>query len=96
MPQIKYSENATLDLVRLFNFLAEKNEDTAKRAIQEIRDSLEQLARMPKIGRPVEHGLRELVIDFGMSGYLALYDFDEMLDEVQVFALRHQLEKDYK
>lgn len=96
MPQIKYSENATFDLIRLFNFLAEKNEETAKRAITEIRNALEKLSFMPKIGRPVGHGLRELVIDFGASGYLALYEFDEMLDEVQVFALRHQLEKDYQ
>ena len=50
----------------------------------------------PKIGRPVEHGFRECIIDFGSSGFLALYDFDEMQDEVVVHAVRHQKENNYK
>ncbi len=51
---------------------------------------------MPKIGHPVEEGFRELVIDFGSSGYLALYDFDEMFDTITVYAVRHQKESDYQ
>jgi hypothetical protein len=50
---------------------------------------------MPKVGRPVEEDFRELIIDFGSSGYLALYDFDEMSDAVTVHAVRHQKENDY-
>lgn len=96
MPRINYSNRANLDLVRLFRFLAEKDVPTAQRAIKEIRDSLTTLARMPKVGRPVEEGFRELIIDFGSSGYLALYDFDERIDAVTVHAVRHQKENDYQ
>lgn len=96
MPRLIYSSRATADLIRLYQFLAEKDAPSAQRAIQEIRDSLADLLRMPKIGRPVEEGFRELVIDFGSSGYLALYDFDERLDSVTVHAVRHQKELDYK
>lgn len=96
MPRLNYSSQASTDLIRLFNFLAEKDVPTAQRAIQEIRDDLAALTRMPKIGRPVEEGFRELVIDFGSSGYLALYDFDEMFDTITVYAVRHQKENDYQ
>ena len=96
MPRINYSNRANLDLVRLFRFLAEKDVPTALRAIKQIRDSITNLGRMPKVGRPVEEGFRELVIDYGSSGYLALYDFDERLDAITVHAIRHQKENDYQ
>ena len=96
MPRINYSNRANLDLVRLFRFLAEKDVPTALRAIKQIRDSITILGRMPKVGRPVEEGFRELVIDYGSSGYLALYDFDERLDAITVHAIRHQKENDYQ
>jgi plasmid stabilization system protein ParE len=95
MPRIVYSARASADLIRLFNFLAEKDVPTAQRAIRQVRDSLTILARMPKIGRPAEEGFRELIIDFGSSGYLALYDFDEVQDAVIVHGVRHQKENDY-
>lgn len=96
MPQLKYSERAQIDIGRLFNFLAEKDSSVALRAIGEIHESLSSLAIIPEIGRPVEDGLRELIIEFGSSGYIALYDFNEMLDEVVIYAVKHQLENDYK
>jgi len=50
------------------------------------------------IGRPVEDydDLRELVIDFGATGYLALYRFEPSLDVVTILAIKHQREDDYK
>lgn len=96
MPHLNYSERARKDLVRLFDFLAEKDQQLAVRAMREIRDAFAPLRHMPKMGRPVEGGLREWVIPFGSSGYIALYDFDEAQDALVVPALRHQLERDYK
>ena len=96
MPRITYSSRASLDLVRLFHFLAEKDISTAQRALQEIRDSLATLSHMPRVGRMVEEGFRELIIDFGSSGYLALYDWDERHDTITVHAVRHQKENDYR
>lgn len=50
------------------------------------------------IGRLVEdHGdLREIVIDFGATGYLAMYRFEPSLDVVTILAIKHQREDDYK
>jgi plasmid stabilization system protein ParE len=96
MPHVNLSARARFDLTRLHRFLAEKDTAVASRAIDEILTSLTPLTRMPKIGRPVEDGLRELVIDFGSSGYLVLYHFDESIDEIVILAVRHQKEFDYK
>lgn len=96
MPQIKYSNRSQIDLRRLFIFLAEKDKSVANLAIKEIHESISTLSVMPEIGRPIQDGLRELIIDFGSSGYIALYEFDEMLDEIVVYAIKHQREDDYK
>jgi plasmid stabilization system protein ParE len=96
MPQLKYSARASKDLIRLFNFLAETDERLAQRALLAIRDAFTPLMHMPKMGRPVAGGLREQIIAFGRSGYVALYDFDEVRDVVVVLAVRHQREVDYK
>lgn len=96
MPQIRYSSRAQIDLGRLFSFLAEKDQGVAGRAIKEIHETLSTLSLMPEIGRPVQNDLRELIIDFGSSGYIALYEFDEILDEIVVYAIKHQREDDYK
>ena len=56
------------------------------------------LTHAPMIGRAVEdhEGLSELVIDFGASGFLALYRFEPALDAVTILAIKHQREADYK
>ena len=96
MPQIRYSNRSQIDLGRLFNFLVEKDQGVAIRAIKEIHESLSTLSLMPEIGRPIQDGLRELIIDFGSSGYVALYEFDEVINEIVVYAIKHQREDDYK
>jgi plasmid stabilization system protein ParE len=98
MPQVKLSARAQSDLSRLHAFLLEKDANAAKRALLVIRDALMPLKHSPLIGRPVEdrEDLRELVIDFGTTGYLAMYLFEANLDAVTVLALKHQREDDYK
>ncbi len=56
------------------------------------------LKHSPYIGRPVEDrdDLRELVIEFGTSGHLAMYSFEPGLDAVTILAIKHQREDDYK
>jgi hypothetical protein len=51
---------------------------------------------IPRIGRPAEQGLRELVISRGKTGYVALYRYDATADRVLVLALRHQPEAGYE
>ncbi len=51
----------------------------------------------PQIGRPLEDSpeLRELVIPFGSTGYVALYRYDKSENVVFVLAFRHQREAGY-
>lgn len=89
------STQAADDLDQLVDFLLAKFPQDAVRTIDLITDALVILEQHPKIGRPVEHGLRELVISRGKSGYLALYQYDEPTGIVVVLAIRHQREQDY-
>ena len=51
----------------------------------------------PELGRPLDDvpELRELIIPFGDSGYVALYHFDPKANSVLVVAFRHQKEAGY-
>lgn len=89
------SVDAADDLDRLVDFLLQDWPESAVVTLDLIVDALAVLAQHPKIGRPIEHGLRELVISRGKSGYLALYDYDELADTALVLAVRHQREHGY-
>ncbi len=55
------------------------------------------LAQHPEIGRPAEDmepEYREWLIDFGDSGYVALYRYDG--ETVLIVAVRHQREAGYQ
>ena len=56
-----------------------------------------QLETNPDIGMPLNdlQELRELIIDFGDSGYVALYRHEPRIDTVYVLAFRHQKEAGY-
>ena len=54
------------------------------------------MAQQPHLGRPVEDmhpAFREWLIDFGSSGYVALYHFDAQY--IAILAVRHQKEAGY-
>ena len=44
------------------------------------------------MGRRIEGDIRELIISYGHTGYVALYRFLVLQDEVRVLSLRHQRE----
>ena len=98
MPLVRLAKRARSDLSRLHTFLATKDTNAAKRAMLSIRESFMPLTHAPMIGRPVEgsEDLRELVIEFGASGFLALYRFEPALDAVTILAVKHQREDDYR
>ena len=48
------------------------------------------------MGRPVEGGLRELIISRRRSGYLARYAWDDVFDRVMVARIRHQRAAGYQ
>lgn len=96
MSRLIWSSAAALDLARLHRFLAQKNAVAARRAIQSIRAGVKNLAAQPQIGRFAENQkteFRELLIEFGDSGYITLYHYAD--DTVTILTVRHQKEIGY-
>lgn len=73
-------------------FLREKYPEAALNAVAAIQSAVETLAAHPLLGRRVEGELRELIISYGQTGYMALYRFAVRRDDVRILALRHQRE----
>jgi plasmid stabilization system protein ParE len=86
------------DLERLYQFLLDASPDSADSAIERIYESLGTLEIIPHSCRKAQSidgiALRELVIKFGRSGYLALFEIRPD-DTVLVLAIKHQRESDY-
>ena len=93
MSRLIWSQQALLDVQRLYRFLAPKNLDAAKRAVKAIRQGVRVLGQQPGVGRPIEDmpdEFREWIIDFGDSGYVARYRINA--DAVTILAVQHQKE----
>ncbi|MFC3104608.1 type II toxin-antitoxin system RelE/ParE family toxin [Salinisphaera aquimarina] len=94
MPRLIVTENAVQGLTRCRRFLEGKAPEAAQRAAEAIIGQFVRLETAPDIGRPMFDApeLRELVISFGDSGYMALYRYEPRYDAVYVLAFRHQRE----
>jgi plasmid stabilization system protein ParE len=95
--RIRFTPEAEEDLLRLYDFLLEKDIGAAERALEAIREAARLLQFSPFSCRKVlrdDPFLRELVIPFGSAGYVALYEI-EGKRIVTVLAVRHQREEDY-
>ena len=95
MVRVTYTPEARADLIRLVEFLMDAGAADPAAVVDDVTHAVEFLVRHPKIGRPLESGLRELVISRGASGYLALYDYSELHDDVLILRIRHQREEGY-
>jgi plasmid stabilization system protein ParE len=93
--QVVYSARGIDNLERAFESLLAGNPTTAEAAAEAIESAVNTLAAHPLVGRRLEADLRELVISFGVTGYIALYRFEVREDTVRVLALRHQQEIGY-
>ena len=98
---VRYSASARDDLKRLYEYLLERattveDLDLAERALGVIVGSVDSLRRSPFIYRKAGRSpfLRELLIPFGRSGYVALFEIEDA-SMVTILAVRHQLEDDY-
>ncbi len=99
---VEISPTAEADLERLFDFLLDQAEtsedlDRAQAAIDAIRAAaLHRLAVTPFSFRKAAHNpaQRELIIPFGATGYVALFEIVSV-SKVVVLAVRHQREEDY-
>ena len=97
--KVRFTRRAEADLLRLYEFLLEHDLETAELALGTVTDALRLLEQFPFSCRKAgdgHHGprLREVVIPFGASGYVALFEIDDATT-VTVPAVRHQRENDY-
>lgn len=95
--QARYTVEARADLIRLYQFLLEQDPADTGRALETICKGADMLASFPFTCRKVDSDnpyLRELVVQFGNTGYVALFEI-EAEDTVTIFAIRHQREDDY-
>jgi addiction module RelE/StbE family toxin len=90
--KVVYSRRALDHIERAFEFLRDKNPEAAQSAVKAIQSAVDNLAAHPLVGRRLEGELRELIISYGHSGYVALYRFLIANDEVRILAIRHQRE----
>ena len=85
---VRFTAEAQQDIKRLY--------DKAQRALTAIRTGIDSLKHNPfscrKTNTPF---LRELVISFGATGYVALFEI-ESSHMVTILAIRHQREEDYQ
>ena len=101
--RVRLTREAEADLERLFDFVLERelgrtrgDLELTEQALAAIRAGIATLKASPFTCRKVGQSpfLRELIIAFGRSGYVALFEIVGTT-EVVVSAVRHQLEEDY-
>jgi plasmid stabilization system protein ParE len=96
MTRIELSPEVFDDFDRFFDHIAQHDPGSAPERIGAILDAIQILTHSPQIGRPVQGGKRELVIGRAARGYVALYQYVEIMDTVFVLAVRSQRESGFK
>ncbi|GAA4404189.1 type II toxin-antitoxin system RelE/ParE family toxin [Quisquiliibacterium transsilvanicum] len=101
--RVRLTREAEADVERLFDFVLQRELERdggdlslAEQAVAAIRAGFATLKTSPFTCRKAGPSpfLRELIIPFGRSGYVALIEI-ESATEVVVVAVRHQREDDY-
>ena len=102
--RVRLTQEAENDLIRHYDFILERElqrESTgdlelAEKALSAIKDGFISLSRSPFTCRKADQSpfLRELVIPFGHSGYVALFEIVDS-ENVVIAAVRHMYENDY-
>ena len=101
--KVRLTRSAEADLDRLFDFLLERELSRdggdltlPRQAIAALQSGIATLKTSPFTCRKAGQSpfLRELIVPFGRSGYVALFEIEDE-SQVAVLAVRHQLEDDY-
>ena len=101
--KVRLTREAEADLDRLFDFVLERELSRdggdltmPTQAIAALRAGIATLKASPFTCRKAGQSpfLRELIIPFGRSGYVALFEIEDETN-FSVLAVRHQLEDDY-
>lgn len=90
MAEVIYSARAVTGVAQLPLLLGDPG--AAAPGAAAIASAVRHLAEHPLVGRRIEGDLRELVISFGATGYIALYRYIPQQNQVRVLAIRHQRE----
>jgi len=94
---VRFTPGAKNDIDRLYAFLLQHDIDTAERALQAIKEAMKFLETYPfscRKANPKNPWLREILVPFGNSGYLMLFEI-ENAQTITILAIRHQREEDY-
>ncbi|SDD59496.1 type II toxin-antitoxin system RelE/ParE family toxin [Aquimonas voraii] len=100
--RLRLTRGAEADLDRLFDFVLERELERggdlslAEKALSAIHAGFATLKSSPFTCRKAAQSpfLRELIIPFGRTGYVALFEV-ESANDVLILAVRHQREDDY-
>jgi plasmid stabilization system protein ParE len=93
---VVYSARALDHLEQAFDYLRRENPGAASDAVQAISSAATMLSSHPLAGRRLQGNIRELIVSFGQTGYVALYRFVPARQEVRILAIRHQRELHYR
>jgi len=95
--KVRFTRAAKDDLLRLYDFLLERDPGAADRAREAIVKGIGLLRDFPFTCRKASSDspfLRELIIQFGSAGYVALFEIEDG-EMVTILAVRHQREDDF-
>lgn len=95
--RVRFTKEARADLKLLLGSLAVRDLSQAEKARKKLDAGLELLKEFPftcRKAQPDNPFLRELLIQFGSSGFIALFEIEDS-DFVTMLAFRHQRQEDY-
>jgi plasmid stabilization system protein ParE len=89
---LRWTPEAVEDLIRLREFIGDKNPSAAARAARRIREAAAVLREQPELGLVADgEEFRDLVAPFGGGAYVLRYRIDE--DAVVVVRVWHSREE---
>jgi len=95
--RVRFTPEAREDIIRLYAFLPENDLKAAENALEAIERGMAFLREFPfscRKAAPHTPFLRELLIPFVNSGYVALFEIENS-HTITILAVRHQREDDY-
>ncbi|MDP8566714.1 type II toxin-antitoxin system RelE/ParE family toxin [Methylophilus aquaticus] len=97
MASLNYTPQFWEHMVRITDFLSTvADRGQALHTYDLIVSGIQILVHHPEIGRKsMQSDFRELVISHGNTGYIALYQYQQLTEIVTIVAIRHQRESGY-